>query len=119
MTIRFISILRLVQQFLSALYDSYFYVQKITDWGRYNLIIRMITFPPATYLIAWQIGVEFVRLGVVYKNDLVAQFVNDFGCGRWMDHMEMCYSFEVSGFDKKTVCAAAEVTWSSITAADQ
>jgi hypothetical protein len=35
-----------------------------------------------------------------------------------MDHMEICYSFKVSGFDRKTVCGAAEVTWSAITAAD-
>ena len=87
MNVRFISILRLVQQFLRSLYDSDFYVQKVTDWGSYNLTIRMVTFPLATFLIAWQIGVEFVRLGVVYRNDLVAQFVNDFGCGRWMDHI--------------------------------
>ena len=30
-----------------------------------------------------------------------------------MDHMEICYSFKVSGFDGKRVCAAAEVTWVS------
>jgi len=47
----------------------------------------------------------------LHKNDLLSQFVNDFGCGRWMDHMEICYSFKVSGFDGKRVCAAAEVTW--------
>jgi hypothetical protein len=32
--------------------------------------------------------------------------------------MEICYSFKVSGFDGKTACATAEVTWSSITAVD-
>jgi hypothetical protein len=32
--------------------------------------------------------------------------------------MEMCYSFKVSSFDGKTVCAAAEVIRSSITAVD-
>jgi len=52
MNVRFISILRLVQQFLRSLYDSDFYVQKVTDWGSYNLTIRMVTFPLATFLIA-------------------------------------------------------------------
>jgi hypothetical protein len=59
-----------------------------------------------------------IPLGVVYRRDLVAQIVNDFGCGRWMTHTEMCYNIKVSGFDGKTVFAAADVISSSITAAN-
>jgi hypothetical protein len=38
----------------------------------------MITFPLANFLIACQVGVEYLCLGVVYRNNLMAQFVNDF-----------------------------------------